>query len=63
MSERAACCNLPDAQIVIEFIKSDDDDTLKPPERMLMYLPGKCKLTVKDLLTLSQVRNDTNRLK
>ena len=45
------------AQIVIEFIKSDDDDTLlKPPVRMLMYLPGKSQLTVKDLLALSQVK-------
>ena len=48
------------AQIVIEFIKSDDDDdTLKPPERMLMYLPGHCQLTVKDLLALSQVMKDS----
>ena len=47
------------AQIVIEFIKSDDEDTLKPPERMLMYLPGKCQLTVKDLLALSQVMKDS----
>ena len=56
---KSPCCNLPDAQIVIEF-KSDDDNTLlKPPERVLMYLPGTSQLTVKDLLAMSQVTKDT----